>query len=135
MCGNNNKAEKFPPVIAGNAERPRPFNRKYSPELCLDYHFNKDASLHMYLFQDWLHHMDGFFGRDERKRTLPLIENFPTPSNKDSHPYLRNVQIEFLPSKTTIKEQPIDASITSWVRAKYKCRFLLSVFKNNEFSK
>lgn len=134
-CCNNDGSEKFPLMIIGNAERPRPFNRKYGRELGLDYYANKKAWMNMQLFHAWLHRFDAYIGRTPGRKVLLLIDNCSAHGCKSSIPELQNVLVEFLPPNTTSKIQPLDAGIIAWVKAKYKRRLLLRVFENLESSK
>lgn len=131
-CTNKDGSEKRPLLIIGNAERPRPFKKKYGHDLGLDWHFNAKAWMNRQIFFNWLQRLDRYIGRTAGRKILLLIDNCSAHGKKEDLPFLQNVRVEFLPPNTTSKVQPLDAGIIAWVKRRYKRRLLLRVFENIE---
>jgi len=102
-CCNSNGSEKFPLMIIGNAERPRPFKKKYGRVLGLDWHFNKKAWMTRVLFFEWLERLDRYIGTTQGRKILLLIDNCSAHGNDSTIPRLKNVRVAFLPPNTTSK--------------------------------
>ena len=119
-------------MIIGNAERPRPFNKKYGRDLGLDYHFNRKAWMKKDLFFAWFHRLDLYIGATVGRKILLLIDNCSAHGKKKDLPVLHNLRVEFLPPNTTSNVQSLDGGIIAWVKEKYKRRLLVRAFENLE---
>lgn len=134
-CCNNDRSEKFPLMIIGNAELLRAFNEKYKKELRLEYHFNKKGWMNTPLFIDWLIRLYRYIDITPDRKILVLFDNYSAHESKDTLPSLQKVRVEFFQPNTTSKVQPLDAGIIAWVKAKYKLRLLLRGFESFEAEK
>lgn len=122
-------------MIIGSALHPRAFKKKSYRELGTDYYTNKKLWMTVTLFFSWLHKLDCFIGRKERRKILLLIKYCSAHGTVDARSPLCNVRVQFIPPNKASLVQPLDAAVIEWVKSKYKRRLLFPVFDNIDMSK
>lgn len=119
-------------MIIVNTEQPRAFNKKYGPQLELDYLSNRKALINEELFFEWLEKLVCCNEATQIRKILLLVDNCSAHGKKGDISILQNVRVRFLPPHTTSRVEPLNVGIIAWVKAKYKRRLLLRFFGNLE---
>lgn len=100
VCANSDSTEKFEPMSFGSDLQPCVFKKKTGSQLGLDCYANKNSWMTAALFHNWLKCFDYYFSSSGR-RVLLFIDNFSAHGSIDTTPTLENLEIYFLPRKTT----------------------------------
>ena len=107
-------------MVIWRSFRPRGFKKKTGKELGFDFHANKKAWMTTALFFNWLQRFDNYVGNQEGRRVALLIDNCSAHGSIETLPVLYNVDVIFLPPKTTSKLQPLDTGIIVALKLRYR---------------
>ena len=76
------------------------------------------------LFFEWLIEFESYIGWTPGRRVALLIDNASCHGRIENLPSLRNVEVLFLPKRTTFLVQPLDAGIIACIKRRYRRRQL-----------
>lgn len=118
------------PMIIGRANKPRCFKGVDKANLPVTWKFNKKAWMTGSIMEEWLIEFNAKMFRQKRKVLLFL-------DNASSHPLLKlsNVEMVFLPPKTTCALQPLDQGIIQSFKVAYRTRVLKHLIAKIESEK
>ena len=105
MAASNALDEKIPMFVIGKSASPRYF--KHVPNLPCRYGSQKKVWMDGTLFEEWLRELDRTFEMQGRKVVM-IVDNCP------AHPKVSGLKannLQFLPSNTTYRTQPMDQGI------------------------
>ena len=68
------------------------------------------------IFCEWLCHFEFYVSRTVGRKILSLIGKAPSQGNGASLPPLQNIQVYFLPARTTSLLQPLDSGVIAIVK-------------------
>lgn len=122
-CVNADGSHKLPLQIIGKSRHPSFFGKK-SEELGFDYRYNTSAWMTPNVFNEWLLSFDASIASSHGKKVALLIDNCSVHGRPNTLPSLSFVDVIYLPLDTTSILQPLDAGITTALKAKYKLRQL-----------
>ena len=80
------------------------------------------------IFFGWLALFDEHIGREEGRRAVLLVNNPSCHGKTADLPYLRNVDVIYLPKRTTSKLQPIDTGVIPSVKHNFRRRSVERAF-------
>lgn len=119
----NMVGQKEPPIVIGNAKRPRCFGRiDVNPAFNIDWHSNKSSWMTADIFESILKNFNRKMKLQSRKVIL-FLDNAKVHPNIE----LSNVKLQFLTANTTSHCQPLDQEIISVFKSYYR-KLLLSHF-------
>ncbi|XP_035205886.1 tigger transposable element-derived protein 4-like [Stegodyphus dumicola] len=107
-------------LVIAKSTKPRCFKGLRVNSLSVVYRANRNAWMTSELFQEWLKDWDRELQCQSRKVMLLL-------DNCAAHPHLdclKNIQLEFLPLRTTTLVQPIDTGIIKNLKTLYRARLV-----------
>ncbi|KAL4082575.1 hypothetical protein QTP88_027605 [Uroleucon formosanum] len=125
-------SEKLKPLFIGKYSKPRCF--KNFKSLPVTYRNNKKSWMTTELWNEWLETLNNDMRKQGRKIIL-FVDNCTIHNNP---PTLSNVRIEFLPTNTTSKLQPLDQGIIKNFKVLYRKEIVsefLACLDNNDFLK
>ena len=112
--------EKLKPLVIGKSNKPRCFKNIDVRKLPILWRSNSKAWMTSAIFTEWLKDINKEMARQKRKILL-LIDNAPThPQNLE----FTNLEVRFLPAKTTSRLQPLDQGIIWSFKSHFKQRLL-----------
>lgn len=103
------------PLVIGKSENPRCFKNIKKQNLPVSWYANKKAWMTASLMEEWLIQLNEKMVIQKRNILLFM-------DNATSHPNLNltNIQLRFLPLRTTSKLQPLDQGIINAVKVHYR---------------
>ncbi|KAK3088454.1 hypothetical protein FSP39_019393 [Pinctada imbricata] len=107
--------EKLKPLVIGKAARPRCFKNVNTSNLPVTWEHNRKSWMTSDIFQKWICDVNDQMRRKKRK-IIMFLDN--ATSHRDLK--LSHVKLEFLPSNTTSKLQPLDLGIIRATKAHYR---------------
>lgn len=115
------------PLIIGRAENPRCFKTIKKSDLPVIWKSNRKAWMTTPIMEEWLIHLNRKMAIQKRKILLFM-------DNASSHPMLKlsNVEIVFLPPRTTSHLQPLDQGIIRSFKVFYRQRVLSRLISQME---
>ncbi|KAF8706676.1 DDE protein, partial [Rhizoctonia solani] len=120
LCANMDGSEKRPPLIIGQARRPRCFGKLEGRQLGFYYFWNSTAWMYQTIWETFLHDFNEDM-KSQGRHILLLVDNAPTHRHTAAN--YSNIRIEFLPPNLTSWIQPMDAGIIQCFKAHYRNRF------------
>ncbi|XP_035218679.1 tigger transposable element-derived protein 4-like [Stegodyphus dumicola] len=105
-------------LVIGKSTKPRCFKGLRMESLPVVYRANRNAWMTSELFKEWLKDWDRELQRQSRK-VLLLLDNCAAHPHLDC---LMNVQLEFLPPRTTALVQPMDMGIIKNLKTPLSCK-------------
>ena len=119
-CCNGDGTEKIHLWFVGKSAQPRCFKGKQIEGAPFVYRSNAKAWMTTEIFWDWLLQFDNYIGRFQNRRVALLLDNASCHGTIATLPFLRNVEVIFLPANTTSRLQPMDAGIIASIKQRYK---------------
>ncbi|CAG8799810.1 16792_t:CDS:1, partial [Cetraspora pellucida] len=110
LCSNANESHKLNPLVIGKYVKSCCFKNIKISNMLIMYRNNAKAWMLIVFFQEWLQEFDFQVVQKHHGQHVLLILDQCT-SHKIDNLNLQYVEVYFLPSKTTLKIQPIDARI------------------------
>ena len=110
-------------LVIGRTEKPRCFKNVSMTNLPIHWKHNKKAWMTTDIFDAWLKRFDRKMTAKGRKILLPL----DNASSHDKDLHLTNVKLQFLPSNSTSRLQPLDQGIIKAIKAHYRKRLMEAV--------
>ncbi|CAH8477968.1 unnamed protein product [Dicrocoelium dendriticum] len=127
-CSNMSGTDKRKLLVIGKCAKPRCFKGLRMDSLPVVYRANRNAWMSSTLFKEWVKDWDTELQRQSRK-VLLLLDNCAAHSNLD---FLKNIQMEFLPPKTTSLIQPMDMGIIKNLKTFYRSRLVNYILESIE---
>ncbi len=78
------------------------------------------------LFYEWLELFNAYISTTAERRVVLLIDNASCNGRVDDLPELSNVEVVYLPKRTTSRIQPLDAGIIACLKRRYRRNQILS---------
>ena len=104
-------------LVVGRTEKPRCFENASMTNLPVHWKHNKKAWMTIDIFDAWLKRFD----RKMRAKGRLLVDN---ASSHDKDLHLTNINLQFLPSNSTSRLQPLDQGIIKAIKAHYRKRLM-----------
>ena len=127
-CSNMSGTDKRKLVVIGKSAKPRCFKGLKMDSLPVVYRANRNAWMTSELFTEWLKDWDRELQQKSRK-VLLLLDNCAAHPRLDC---LKNIQLEFLPPRTTALLQPMDMGIMKNLKTFYRARLINYVLESIE---
>ncbi|XP_028677229.1 tigger transposable element-derived protein 4-like [Erpetoichthys calabaricus] len=127
-CSNMSGTDKRKLLVIGKSAKPRCFKGLKMDSLPVVYRASRNAWMTSELFKEWLKDWDRELQCQSRK-VLLLLDNCA------AHPRLhclKNIQLEFLPPRTTALVQPMDMGIIKNLKIFYRARLVNYVLEATE---
>ncbi|GFS95470.1 tigger transposable element-derived protein 6 [Trichonephila clavipes] len=119
-------SEKITPLVIGKSGKPRCF--KGINSFPTKYRSNNKAWITTELFNEWLVSLNSDMKR-EKRHILLFFDNCTVHNNA---PPLSKVKLQFSPSNSTSKLQPLDQGIINNFKTFYRCEVVKSILDNLE---
>lgn len=129
-CSNMSGTDKRKLLVIGKSFKPRCFKGLRMDSLPVVYRANSNAWMTANIFTEWLKDWDKELQPQSRK-VLLLIDNCKPHPRLDC---LNNIQMEFLPPRTTALVQPMDMGIIKNLKTFYRTRLVNYVLEAIEDS-
>lgn len=117
LCTNADGSDRRDPLVIGMHKEPKCFEGKTAEHYGFYYRSNRKSWMTGLLFRDWIERFNSSMGAAGRK-VLMLLDS--ATSHVVTGLELANVEIQFLPTTTTTKLQPLDAGIIRAFKLKYR---------------
>ena len=121
-CVNGNGTEKIPLLFLGKSKIPKCFRGMTGNELGFNYYFNSKAWMNTGIFSEWLKAFDSYIGGTRNRKALLIIDNASCHGTSENLPNFLNIEIMFLPPKTTSQLQLLDSGIIAALKSHYRRR-------------
>lgn len=103
----NMDGDKLPPIVIGNAKRPRAFKRiNVNQTFNIKWESNKTSWMTGRIFTDYFTKLDDEM-RQQNRKILVFLDNAACHPDME----LQNIKMIFFPPNTTSKLQPMDQGI------------------------
>ena len=119
---NSDGTEKMLLGFIGKSKIPKCFKGKTGSELGFNYYCNSKSWTNSGIFLEWLKEFDSYIGNTRNRKALLIIDNASCHGTKENLPDFSNIEIIFLPPKTTLKLQPLDCGTIAAVKSHYRRR-------------
>ena len=100
--------------------RPRCFADFDPAEAGVDYRASRKAWMNRGIFFGWLALFHEHIEREEGRRAVLMVENALCHGKTADLPYLRNVDVIYLPKCNTSKLQPLDSGVIATVKHNFR---------------
>ena len=131
-CVNGDGTEKMPLLFIGKSKMPKCFNGMTGDKLGFDYHFNSKSWMNTGIFFEWLKAFDSYIGETRNRKALLIIDNASCHGTSENLPNFLNIEIMFLPPKTTSQLQPLDSGIIAALKSHYRRRQISMALDRSE---
>ena len=122
LCANVDGTENLPPLMVGKSHRPRCFHGQNLREFGVHYDHGPKGWMKSSIFAKWLAEFDCKVELTPGCKVLLFIDNASSHGNSRTLPSLQNIQVEFLPKRTTSILQPLDLGVIACVKSRYRQR-------------
>ena len=120
FCTNADGSARLPPLVVGSRQQPRAFGEATGAALGFDYHASSKAWVNFAIFIECLWRFNTFIGETAGRRALLLLDNASVHGREEDLPDFPNVQVKFLPKRTTSILQPLDLSIIACFQRRFQ---------------
>ncbi len=121
-CCNADGTERLLPLVIGHAQSPRCFHGRQVGNGHFEYRSSPRAWRNQRLFFEWLMRFDVYIGQTNGRRVALLIDNASCYGSAETLPILQNVEVIFLPKRTTSRIQSLGAGIIACIKRRFRRR-------------